>query len=302
MSGCESSQRSTRMADDYIPDLDAYFARIGWHGSRAVSVETLDAISAHHSAVIPFENLDVLAGKAICIAPEAVERKFVQEMRGGYCFEQNQLLLLVLRALGFAVTPLSARVRWMLPRDFVPPRTHLFVSVDLHGERWIVDCGVGGGSLTAALRWEDGLVQQTPHDQRRVIREGDAWFHQVRWHDDAEWLDVCEFTGETMPRIDREVANWWTSTHADSKFRKNLVVARTGLDGSRRTLLNREFTFRHCKAQAVKREITSRAEMALVLREEFGLTLPDSAQLGFLGFADDCAPGGAKNHALGEHG
>ena len=274
------------MADDYTPDLDAYFARIGWTGSRALSVETLHVISAHHSAAIPFENLDVLAGKGICITPEAVERKLVHEGRGGYCFEQNQLLLLVLHALGFDVTPLSARVRWMLPRDFIPPRTHLFVRVDLNGERWIVDCGVGGGSLTAALRWEDGLVQQTPHDQRRIIREGDAWYHQVRWHDDAEWLDLCEFTGETMPPIDREVANWWTSTHADSKFRKNLLVARTGLDGSRRTLMNREFTLRPRNAETAKREITSRAEMALVLKEEFGLALPEEAQLGFLGFAD----------------
>jgi len=272
------------MADDYIPNLDAYFARIGWSGSRTVSIDTLHAISAHHAATIPFENLDVLAGKGICIGPVAVEQKLVHERRGGYCFEQNQLLLLVLRALGFAVTPLSARVRWMLPRDFIPPRTHLFVRVDLPGETWITDCGVGGGSLTAALRWENGLIQQTPHDQRRIIREGDLWFHQVRWHDHVEWLDVCEFTGETMPSIDRELANWWTSTHPDSRFRKNLIAARTGLDGSRRTLINRDFTFRPRNAEAVKREIESRAELAQLLMEEFELTLPEQAQLGFLGF------------------
>lgn len=86
------------MADDYVPNLDAYFARIGWTGSRTVSVETLHAISAHHAAAIPFENLDVLAGKGISIGPEAVEQKLVHKRHGGYCFEQNQLLLFMLRA------------------------------------------------------------------------------------------------------------------------------------------------------------------------------------------------------------
>ena len=274
------------MADDFIPNLDAYFARIGWTGARAVCVETLHAVSAHHAATIPFENLDVLAGQNIRIAPEAVEQKLVHERRGGYCFEQNQLLLLVLRALGFDAKPLSARVRWMLPRDFIPPRTHLFVRVDLRGETWIVDGGVGGGSLTAAIRWQDGLVQSTPHDQRRIIREGDVWFHQVRWKEGSEWFDVCEFTGEAMPPIDRELANWWTSAHPDSRFRNNLLVGCAGLDGSRRTLFNRDFTFRARHGDAVKREIASRGELAQLLMDEFRLALPDEAQLGFLGFKD----------------
>jgi N-hydroxyarylamine O-acetyltransferase len=92
----------THSPDSHRPDLDAYFTRIGWGGTRTMSVETLHAISLHHSTSIPFENLDVLAGKLIDISPVAVEQKLVHERRGGYCFEQNQLLLLVLRALGFA--------------------------------------------------------------------------------------------------------------------------------------------------------------------------------------------------------
>ncbi len=35
--------------------------------------------------------------------------------RGGYCFEQNLLLKTTLETLGFAVTGLAARVRWMAP-------------------------------------------------------------------------------------------------------------------------------------------------------------------------------------------
>src|SRR3982751_885916 len=118
------------MDPTYVPDLDAYFARIGYAGSRAPTLDTLHAILAAHVRTIPFENLDVLLGRGISLAPADIERKLVRDRRGGYCFEQNGLLLMVLTALGFRATPRSARVRLRHPRDSTPPRTHLFLRVE----------------------------------------------------------------------------------------------------------------------------------------------------------------------------
>ncbi len=266
------------MSAPYSVDLAAYFARIGYGGPRTPTLEVLHAITAHHAAAIPFENLDVLLGRGIDIEPAAVERKLVREKRGGYCFEQNSLLLLALRELGFQVAPLSARVRWQRPREFTPPRTHLLLRVELEGESWLTDVGVGGLSLTAALRLDQDGEQATPHEPRRIVREAGRCFHQVRF--EAEWLDVYEFTGEEMPAIDRELANWWTSTNPASKFRQNLSVARAGLDGTRRTLLNREFTLRHRDGRAEKREIATPDELLEVLARDFGLSFPAGTRFG----------------------
>ena len=76
-------------------------------------------------------SMDIRAG--IDLEPRAVWQKLVHSRRGGYCFEQNSLLLDVLTAVGFAATPLSARVRLQRPRDFTPPRSHMFVRVELDG-------------------------------------------------------------------------------------------------------------------------------------------------------------------------
>ncbi len=105
-------------------DLDAYVARIGYAGARTPTLETLRAISCAHVSRIPFENVDVLLGRPILLELEAIEAKLVHARRGGYCFEQNSLLLAVLEALGFSVRPLSARVRVNRPREMTPPRTH----------------------------------------------------------------------------------------------------------------------------------------------------------------------------------
>jgi len=259
-------------------DLDAYFARIGYAGSREPTLEVLHAITGCHATTIPFENLDVLLDRGIHVGPAEVERKLVHERRGGYCFEQNHLLLLALQALAFQATPLSARVRWQQARDFIPPRTHLFVRVDLAGETWLADVGVGGVSLTSAIRLNREGEQPTPHEPRRIVREAGRYFHQVKLG--ADWADVCEFTGEEMPPIDRELANWWTSTSPNSKFRQNLTVALAGRDGTRFTLRNREFVHRRGAKILEERQIGTPEELLRILAEFFGLHFPTGTRFG----------------------
>ena len=263
---------------DPAPDLDAYFARTGYTGPRVATLAALHGIVAAHAQTIPFENLDVLLGRGIDLAPAAIEQKLVRQKRGGYCFEQNTLLLAVLGALGFRATPISARVRLRHPRDFTPPRTHVFLRVELDGESWLADVGLGSGSLTCAIRLDTDAEQATPHEPRRIVREGARLFHQARLGD--TWTDVCEFTLEEMPPIDRELANWYTSTHPQSHFRSRLVAARAAPAGVRLTLLNHEFTLRHADGRAEKRELATPDELLDVLARHFGLHFPAGTRFG----------------------
>lgn len=272
----------------YRPDLDAYFARLGYRGPTTPTVDTLHALSYAHVSTIPFENLDVLLGVGIDLAPEAVEAKLVGAGRGGYCFEQNSLFLHVLTALGFDARPLSARVRVGRARAYTPARTHVFVRVELADGPWLCDVGVGGSSLTGALRLALDVEQATPHEPRRLIAEG-TWdgltrrspdarlFHQVR-HGDA-WADVCEFTLEEMPEIDRVVGNWYTSTHPTSHFKDRLIAARATPSG-RLTLVDRELTRRGHDGAATVEPIETHAELLAVLAREFGLRLPAGTRFG----------------------
>ncbi len=249
-------------------DLDRYFARIGYRGSTAPTLETLNALVSAHVEAIPFENLDVLLDRGIALDDDVVDAKLLDAGRGGYCFEQNTLFLRVLTTLGFRARPLSARVRLQRPRDFTPPRTHVFCEVMVGGHPYVADVGVGGLSPTAAFRLDVEDPQPTPHEPRRVVREDGRSFHQA-WLGDA-WSDVCEFTGEEMPRIDREVANWFTSAHPESHFRNRLLAARARPDGGRVTLLNRELTER-TRGEVRRTTIETPAALLEVLRVHFGL-------------------------------
>jgi N-hydroxyarylamine O-acetyltransferase len=252
-------------------DLDAYFDRIGYAGSRAPTLATLNALSAAHVQSIPFENLDVLLDRGVDLEPAAVDRKLIRDRRGGYCFEQNALFLRVLEALGFTARPLSARVRFGRPRDYMPPRSHMFLRVELDGHSWLADVGIGGMSLTGVVRLDRDDEQTTPHEPRRILREGGLLYHQVRVAD--AWQDLYDFTLEEMPEIDRVVASWYTSTHPRSSFKSRLTVARALPDGGRISILNRELTVRR-GGVADSRVLASPAELLEVLAARFGLVFP----------------------------
>lgn len=264
-------------------NLDAYFARIGYAGPREPTLPVLREILLRHTCTIPFENLDVLLGRGISLADDAVERKLVADRRGGYCFEQNSLLLRVLTALGFAVRPQSARVRVKQPREYTPPRTHLFLRVDLAGVPWLADAGIGGLSPVVPLRLDLlGEEQPTAHEPRRIVRE-DAdpfppYFHQAKVGD--AWADVYEFTGEEMPAIDREVANWWTSTSQATHFRHNVLVGLARPDGTRFGVMNNTFTHRRGAEVLERIEMTAAEELLTVLADRFGLRFPAGTRFG----------------------
>jgi N-hydroxyarylamine O-acetyltransferase len=256
--------------------LAQYLERIGYSGTVDLTPETLNGLSLAHVCSVPFESLDINLGQPFGLDLDQVFDKLVLRRRGGYCFEQNTLFMEVLSTLGFVVRPMSARVRIGRARDFVPARTHVFLEVALDGELWLLDVGVGGLSPTGALRWVHDEVQDTPHESRRLIQEDGLWFHQALVA--GEWVDVCDFTGETMHPIDRELGHWYTSPHPGSHFRGRLMVARATADGGRITLLNDRLTVRSADGTQSHHPVSHDRAVRL-LEEHFGLVLPPGSVL-----------------------
>ncbi len=269
------------------PNLDAYFERIGYEGSRAPTRRVLDHILERHVRCIPFENIDVFLGVPVSIDLSAIEQKLVTRRRGGYCFEHNTLLLHVLGSLGFEVEALSARSRYQQPERTTLPRTHVFLQVVAEGQNYLVDGGFGGMTPTAALELASEDVQPTPHEPRRLLREGtwagpalrspDARLVHQAFFGDA-WHDLYEFTLERMPLSDREMGNWFTSAHPKSRFKQQLMVARSTADG-RLSLKDLELTHHRQGVPPETTTLRSGAELADALLQYFGLALPEVAAL-----------------------
>ncbi len=253
-------------------DLDAYVRRIAYHGPRAASLAVLTDLIACHSATIPFENIDVFLGRPIPIDAASVAAKLVDRGRGGYCFEQNTLLLAALTALGFRASPRLARVvRGMAP-DAGTPRTHMVLSVDLADGIYLADVGFGNLTPTAPLSLARDDAQGTGHELFRVRSFGLEYLVQVEIGD--AWQTLYRVSPELPLPADLEVANWFTATNPVAPFVNNLIVARPG-QAARHTLFNTRVARRGMDGRSQIRALGSLEEYRVELRDGFGLPLTE---------------------------
>ncbi len=266
-----ASPPPTRRSTDV--DLVAYFARIGYGGTRQPTLATLCALIELHLAAIPFEAIDVQLGRGIDLSPAAVDAKLIHARRGGYCFEHNSLLCRVLKALGFEVARLLARVRWMQPADAPPtPRTHMILKVRVDEVDWLVDVGFGSCVPTSPLNLHSHAVQRTAHESYR-LRPGP---HGRRLEAllDGAWSPVYDFTEEPQEDADYVQSNWYTSTYPQSHFRHTLIAALTTPD-ARYTLRDARLSVRTTDGTLTRTELDADG-IEQVLAETFGLTVEKS--------------------------
>jgi N-hydroxyarylamine O-acetyltransferase len=257
-------------------DLAAYFRRIGFAGPAGHDRATLEALHRLHPQAIAFENLDPLLGVRVRLDPAAVESKLVRSGRGGYCYEQNLLFMHVLRALGFAVHGLGARVLWGAPENVVPARAHMLLCVELDGRRHIADVGFGGMTLTAPLSLDTDGAQRTTHEPFRLVRVGDEFLLQAGLGRD--WRSLYQFDLQQQFLPDYEIVNWYQSTSPDSYFTRNLMAARP-VAGARYALRNAELSIHHLDGRNERRVLRTAAELHDTLSGTFGLTLANAAGL-----------------------
>ncbi|HTP97204.1 MAG TPA: arylamine N-acetyltransferase [Burkholderiales bacterium] len=255
-------------------DLDAYLRRIGCDYTPGATRAGLDALHLAHATHIPFENLDVLLGRPINLALARLQDKLVRDRRGGYCFEHNLLFAAALRRIGFAVTPLAARVRYRARR--VLPRTHMLLCVDVGGERVITDVGFGLAGLLAPMALAAGAESRQFAWRYRLAERDGSWTLQM--HGDAGWIDLYEFTLEPQHAADIEMANYYASTHPDSRFVHTLTV-QLPAPQVRYALRNRELTEDRGGAPTT-RVLAGDDELSRVLAEVFGLRLPAGTAFG----------------------
>jgi N-hydroxyarylamine O-acetyltransferase len=255
-------------------DLDAYLARIGYAGPREPTLETLRGLHRAHLYSVPFENLDVVLKRPIRLDPASLQQKIVANRRGGYCFESNALFFYALQALGFAVTPLAARVLWERKDPAMPPRSHMLMMVDLEDGLYLCDVAFGGQTPPQPLTLAVGAEQATSHEPYRIRRTEDGEL-DLQALMAGEWGTLYRFTLHPQLPIDFEAANWYVSTHPDSFFTSNVIAAIPG-EGCRYTLFNREFRTRWPDGRVETTVLAGTTELASVLRERFLLVIPEA--------------------------
>lgn len=253
-------------ANNFI--LPDYLARIGFSGEARADFDALTTIMRHQLFSVPFENLDVQAGKVVSLVPEEIVDKIVQRRRGGYCYEVNGLFAMALEALGVPYQFVAARPMIYPARR---PRTHMAIVATLDGEPWLFDLGFGGSGIRAPMRL-GGLgaeIRQDYDSYRLLASESGGYLLQTQQEND--WANQYEFNLSLHEWVDFVPANNLNSTHPDTIFvQKLLVVLHT--PAGRKILFGD--TFKTVERGVTTKGVIGAEDIPRLLREEFGLISP----------------------------
>lgn len=248
--------------------LPAYCERIGFRGELHPDFATLKALMQHQLRSVPFENLDVLAGKPVSLNPDDIVAKIIGRRRGGYCYEINGLFGMALTALGVAWQFVAARPMFYPVKR---PRTHAALIVKLDAVEWLCDLGFGSYGIREPLRLD---VLDTP-----VKQDADSFLLSRENSDlilkalvDGEWQSQYGFNLCPVEWIDFAPANWMNSTHPDAVFTQKPLVVQFTENG--RNILFGDM-FKQVSGETVSQRSITLDEQAMILAEHFGLKMDE---------------------------
>ena len=243
----------------------AYLRRIAVAPPVTADAATVRRLHRAHQIAVPFENLSIHLSEPISLEESDLVDKIVQRRRGGFCYELNGLVALLLEALGVRVSRVAARVHG--ESGFSPPFDHLALIVrpaDGSGP-WLADVGFGRHSdypllLDRRAGQDDPagefLLADAPDGDLDVLRDGRLQYRiELRERALADFVPTC----------------WWQQTSPQSHFTVGTVCSRLTEDGrvsiSGRTLIQTSGTAR------TEQQLDGDDALLAAYRDHFGIAL-----------------------------
>lgn len=221
-----------------------------------------------HLFNIPFENLDVQAGKIVSLVPEEIVDKIVYQNRGGYCYEVNGLLALALQKLGISCYFTAAHSMTYGTRR---PRTHLVIIAQIEGNTYLLDTGFGSNGIR--------LPMDLSKVNQEIVQDGQTYKLEKKGSDfnlstlvQETWLPQYSFKKQTYEYIEFSLGNYYNSTHPNSIFVKAPLIVLFNPEGKKVLSGN---TIKYYVNGQMTEKVFDKSEYATILKDEFNLSTPD---------------------------
>ena len=244
-------------------NLGAYLDRIRFVQPLRTDAATLRALHRAHMLSVPFENLDIHAGRRIELSLPRLYDKIVRRRRGGFCYELNGLFAWALSEMGFWVQLHSARV---CGADG-PGAEFDHLVLQVFAERnWLVDVGFGD-SFLEPLRLEEGAISEQQSIGYRLSQSDNDWTLHRR-DPDGDWQRQYLFTLVPRSLSDFDARCAWHQTDPRSHFTRNRICTLPTENGRITLSGMRLITTRNGVRD--EREL-DRAEYSAMLNDRFGI-------------------------------
>ena len=255
-------------------NLQAYLDRIRYRGDLRPDHAALVALQQAHICAVPFENLDVQLGRPVTLSAEDAYEKIVVTNRGGWCYEQNGLFGWALAEMGFDVTRVAAAVMRQ-ERGDASLANHLCLLVRTPGStaQYLVDVGFGG-SMIKPIELVEAEHKQVPfHLGLEKLTDGYWRF----WEDVGDGKFSFDFAVKVADESALQDKSLSLQSEPSSSFVLNLVVQLRSRDQLK---VLRGRVLRIASTDGISTHtLASGDELVAILADQFGLDLPEVAEL-----------------------
>lgn len=248
-------------------DLNAYLLRIGIDSNSQLSLKKLNQIHRQHLLSVPFENLDIHYKRRIKLDQDAIYNKIVHERRGGFCYELNTGLFLLLNSLGFQTSFGSAQI--YKDGAYSAEFDHMILFTLVNNQIYLCDVGFGD-HFSQPKQMVLNSTQLDFNCYYRFETDPDDYWILKKSTDNSAFFSVYKFKPvarefiEFIPRCD------YQQDSENSVFRKQKLITQLTIEG-RIALTDRVFK-ENTRGIFTETPINSEDDFFLYLKEKFNIS------------------------------
>lgn len=244
-------------------DVNKYLRRINVEKPIHVDLQSLAHLQNKHMLSVPFENLDVMEGVDIPLDVETYYEKIVNEKRGGFCYELNELFHWLLKESGFSTYLISATIH-RSDGTWGREGSHAAQIVTLD-QPYLLDVGFGNSArLPLPLTGES---RKDVSGEYRILSVEDGFFHKQR-KEEGRWRTLYRFSQSEKELTDFKDVCHIVQTSPESHFTQRLLVT-IARENGRLTLARNKLTITE-NGNKREKEIDEK-DIPSLLEKEFGI-------------------------------
>ena len=191
----------------------------------------LQELHTGHFYSVPFENLDLRAGRPRGLDFDRCYSEIITHQRGGFCHETGILMGAIFKYFEIPFKIILASVT----APDRSPEIHLVFLVTIDSEEFLFDIGYGAMGPRTIIPLKDGYQNNHPANSSKIQinPRTKRWevFAKESVDTSKEWTRIYDFVAHGRSLQDVQMANYWVTNSTDAALSKQTLISLPTLDG-----------------------------------------------------------------------
>ncbi|MGY4713596.1 arylamine N-acetyltransferase family protein [Bacillus amyloliquefaciens] len=254
---------------------DSFFSRLEIEPKKIVKFEDLPCILSSFAKSVPFENIDVIYKNHKEISKENLQKKLLDNHRGGLCYEINPLLYYFLKDCGFNVQLVSATIYDYSSESWALDNTHVAILLTYNHIMYLIDSGFASFLPLSPVPFTGEAVQTKVRDYRvrKLLTEKGSYVFEMKEKDilkNKEWKLGYAFRLNEISITELNEMQETIIENKKSPFNKALLAVKL-VENGHITLTQDKFI--QMKNGEKTKEVINQDQYIKILNEQFNISI-----------------------------